>query len=180
MQKRRLVILKRIVCCVFIACIGLLGVFMIGCNDEKNDHNNNLKHYNVTLEGTLHGRADERTDFIVICNSLRELKSICSRNNYEFFDSGNTDYNTETGKKIREYTNEYFEDKSLVLCAFADSFYSEQLRIDTLEVNNDKLTIRIQRPDNDYAYDVTVSAFFIVEIDKSFVSDVTALTYVIN
>ena len=172
--------LKKIVSCMALACLCLFGAFMTGCDDEKPDDPVRPLNYYVVLESTVYSNISEYKNFIAICNSIAELKRVCSYNNFYFFDNNYeyNDYNTDAGAILREFTDEYFEKMSLVLCAFCRTNYSGQYRIKKVEVNADKLTMHIKRPDSEVGYEVMNSVFLIAGVDKSFVADVKDLSYV--
>ena len=134
------------------------------------------------VETTLYSWTEKRKDFIAICNSLDEFKEKCLSNGYDFFDSTNQEsncYNTDAGEKIREYTDEYFEDKSFVVCAFYKSSWLGQYLIDKVEVKSNKLTLYIKYPRSDTADEVVNNVFLIAGVDKPLVADVTDIEYVL-
>ena len=133
------------------------------------------------VETTLYSNVGNCKDFIAICNSLDEFKEKCLSNGYDFFDENNDHgyYNSDAGKKIREYTDEYFEDKSFVVCAFYKSSWAGQYLIDKVEVKSNKLTLYVKYPRSDTADDVVNDVFLIVGIDKALVADITDLEYVL-
>ena len=88
-------------------------------------------------------------------------------------------YNTDAGEKIREYTDEYFEDKSFVVCAFYKSSWLGQYLIDKVEVKSNKLTLYIKYPRSDTADEVVNNVFLIAGVDKPLVADVTDIEYVL-
>ena len=66
-----------------------------------------------------------------------------------------------------------------VITAFADSSYSGPLKVSSLEIIENTLTLKIKQPFTGVAEDIMVSWGFIVEIDKSVVSGVTNSKYLV-
>lgn len=133
------------------------------------------------VETTLYSNVNNSKDFIAICNSLDEFNEKCLSNGYDFFDENNDHgyYNSDAGKKIREYTDEYFENKSFVVCAFYKSSWLGQYLIDKVEVKSNKLTLYIKCPRNDTADTVVNNVFLVAGVDKAFVAGVTDIEYVL-
>ena len=142
-----------------------------------------LKNCEAEVETTLYSGVDKCKDFIAICNSLDEFKEECLRNGYDFFDNNNQEnncFNTTAGEKIHQYTDEYFEDKAFVVCAFYKSSWAGQYLIEEVKVTSKKLTLYIKYPRNDTANCVINNVFLIAGVNKSFVSDITDLEYVLR
>lgn len=133
--------------------------------------------YSAVYEGSSYNWSEDRKDFVGICNSKDDLIKLCTENNYGFYDEENSDYQSVLGKKVREYTEEFFISKSLVVCAFTDSSYSGPLKVSSLEIIENTLTLKIKQPFTGVAEDIMVSWGFIVEIDKSVVSGVANSKY---
>ncbi|MBE7088231.1 MAG: hypothetical protein E7370_01720 [Clostridiales bacterium] len=142
---------------------------------------NNQKSSNceVILEETLYSGIDNCTDFIALCNSIEDFRQICLSNGYDFFDNGNNFLGNVVGEVISGYTDEYFEDKAFLVCAFYNNSWAGQYRIDEVEVMLGKLTLYIKYPRNDTADDVENSVFLIAGVDKTLVEYVTEIEYVI-
>ena len=169
---------------VKIVCIALiLGIVMIfgvvGCNDDSQSQING-EDYSVVYEGASYNWSADRKDFVGICNSNNDLIKLCTKNNCGFYDEESSDYESVMGKKVREYTKEFFKSKSLVVCAFTESSYSGALKVLSLEVIEDTLTLNIKRPFTGTAEDVVVCWGFIIEVNKSIVSGVKSSTYIVT
>lgn len=135
--------------------------------------------YSVAYEGLSHEFPKDRKEFVGICNSYNDLIELCANNNYGFYDEENPDYESTMGKKVREYTEEFFNSKSLVVCAFSEPSYSGMLKVLSLDVADNILTVIIKQPFTGAAYNVVCYWEFIIEVDKSIVSGVTSSTYLV-
>lgn len=140
--------------------------------------NNEVIPYKVVCEGYFFDCSDERLDFIGISNSVDEVKALCEQNNYLFFDENSTDYVNSYGETIREYTPDYFADKSLIVCAFTKSTYPGTYTVEQLVIKENTLTVQTEYH-NEYGYidDVVVGWVFIIEVDKSSVSSIKSVLY---
>lgn len=154
----------------FIPC--LFGVFMIGCNEEK-DIYEPPKNCDAVLEYTSYYWTDECKDFIEICNTYDEFKEVCLRNGYGSYES----------EQVSEYIAEH-PDKSLVVCAFAEGSYLGPYRIKEVETVDGKLTLYINDALEGQGHVVTEtvmnSTILVAGIDKSVASEITELSYVVN
>ena len=173
-------ILKILISLSLIICIGIFGAVMTSCDNNDDD---TLTDYKVVYDGNAIYRS-EHLDFVALCNSYEELKEVCSQNNYYFFDRNKDfdyfekDYDTVAGIKIRGYTRQYFNNRSLVICAIMRRSDIGDFDIDAVEVDAGNLTVKIKRPHSDIANDREIGFFFIIEVNKAFVKDVTNTTYV--
>ena len=131
--------------------------------------------YKVTYEGQ-YGQLGQK-NYISICNSNNELMQLCTDNNYGFYDEESRYYESPMGRMIRNYTDNFFKRKSLVVCAFTESAYFGPLKVSSVEVVEKTLTLKINRPDSDTASDVVVSWMFIIEVTKSMVLNATSSIY---
>lgn len=135
--------------------------------------------YSAVYEGVSYEWSKDRKEFVGICNSYNDLIELCTTNNCGFYDEENSDYKSSMGKKVREYTEEFFNSKSLVVCAFSEPSYSGALKVLSLEVVDNILTVIIKQPFTGFADNVAVCWEFIIEVDKSIVSGVTSSRYVV-
>lgn len=164
---------KKVLIALILAVVMIFGV--AGCNEDRVAH----KYYSVVYEGVSYDWSVDRKNFVGISSSYNELIELCAENNCGFYDEKNQDYESDFGKKVREYTEEFFESKSLVVCTFTQSSYSGPHKVLSLEVIDDTLTVKIKRPFTGTADNVVVCWGFIIEVDKSIVSDVTSSKYVV-
>ncbi|MBR6788413.1 MAG: hypothetical protein IKM44_01215 [Clostridia bacterium] len=175
--------LKIILSLSLIICIGMFGIVMTSCDNYDGDIPDTPTEYKVAFNGNANYRSNH-LDFIALCNSYEELKEACSQNNYYFFNRDedfheyDKDYDSVAGEKIRGYTTQYFNDKSLVICAFMKREDFGKYVVDAVEVDTGKLTLKIKYPRSETANEALTGYFFIVEVNKPFVKDVTNTTYV--
>lgn len=162
--------IKTIICLLIVACLS--SIFVVGCSNE-NEEELLLDPQNceVIVETTLYHPIDGCKDFIAICSSLDEFKKICLKNGYDFFDGSNKDknhYDTDAGKIIRGYSDEYFENNAFVVCAFYRSAWAGQYRIEEVEVIADNLVMYVKYPRSEIAECVINNVFLIVGVEKSY------------
>ncbi len=168
--------LKISLCLLLAICMGAL---ISGCNKPPAPP----KNCEAVVEATLYSGTEGCKDFVAICRSLDELEEECLRNGYDFFNESNSQnncYDSEAGKKIREYNDEYFQSKVFAVCAFFSNGRLGQYRIEEAEVAANKLTLYIRRPKKNDAADVINNVFLIAGVDKSLVSQVTSIEYVLR
>lgn len=171
--------LKKIICLFIVLCIGFWAGIMTGCaeNYEFDDMSGN---YSVVYENVSYDWSAEHLDFVAGCDSLAELKAVCKKSNYSVYNKNSNDYESDFGKKIREYTKGYFKSRSLVVCAFSEPHYFGMRKVEDLEVNENTLTLKIKfQGTSDAADEVMVVWGFVIEVDKNFVSSVTDYKYII-
>lgn len=178
---------KRVLIALFLGIVTVFGV--AGCNDgTQNKLQGGIDgeqsqieemNYSVVYEDVSYDWLAGRKNFVEICNSNNDLIELCTENNCGFYDNENPDYESALGNKVREYTEEFFKSKSIVVCSFIKSSYSGPLKVSSLEVVENTLTLKIKRPDSDIADSVVVCWGFIIEVDKSIVSVVTDSTYLV-
>ena len=81
---------------------------------------------------------------------------------------------------VRNYTDNFFKSKSLLVCSFTESSYSGPLKVWSVEVIENTLTLKIKQPESDIASDVMVRWTFIIEVNKSITSDITDSAYLVR
>lgn len=173
---------KKILIALSLAIIMIFGV--TGCIKKpakKSEEEGLLSkmNYSAVYEGVSYDWSEDRKNFVGICSSNNDLIELCAKNNCGFYDEENPDYESDFGKKVREYTEEFFNSKSLVVCAFSEPSYSGALKVLSLEVVDNILTVIIKEPFTGFADNVVVCWGFIIEVDKSIVSGVTSSRYVV-
>lgn len=175
---------KKLFTLLMVMCTGVCALSIVGCKKEPNNELPVLpKNCEIIVEATLYSGLDNCKDFSAICNTFAEFKEICLNNGCDFFDVNNKEnnfYDTDAGKKIRKYTNEYFKNKAFVVCAFNKSTLLGQYRVEEVEVTASKLILYIKEPKSDSAQDVINYVFMVSSVDKSLLSGVTQLEYVIR
>lgn len=122
------------------------------------------KYVNTTIESDLKIKVD----------SLSQLISTSEENEFPFFDENDKNYDSELSKKIREYNEEFFADKSLILI-FSFGSNNSTVRITGTKLNGTTLTVTGSKPDEIYASDVKKSFVYILEMEKSDVKNVTEI-----
>ena len=167
-MKRRM---KRTMYLSVIICIGLFGLIITGCNDTD------IGNYSVSFEGVT-SYSGGKTEFIAICGSYGNLAKVCASNGYDFFDCLDNECDIAECKQLRTYDNEYFKYKSLILCSFTKGCFYGKYHVDSIEVNDGKLTMYIKSPDTDIGLTVVTSYLLLVEVDKSFVAGVKNSEYI--
>lgn len=161
---------KKLICLFSVVCICLFAALIHGCNGEPEpEPYTPPKNCDVVLETTA-GWGETYENFIAICDSYEEMLDELSRHGCDSFES----------ETVREYMEEHSEDKSLVVFLYVRTGDNGPLHIKEIEVNEDgRLTMYIKFPDSNIYDTVVGSAFLIAGVDKSFVKDVTSLTYVL-
>lgn len=154
-----------------LACVFLLGIFAVGCGEDKTEEPvyESTKNCDVVLESET-GWKYPYENFITICGSYDEIQEALINHNAEPLNHNDD--------KVLEYAKEHVEDKSFVVCFYVRTSYNGPHRLREVEVNDGKLTMYIRCSKNTAASDVMRSCTFIAGVDKSFVANVTECEYV--
>lgn len=152
-----------------------------GCNrDHDNINGNEIGTYVVAYEGVSFEYSQNHLDFIGISDSLKSLKKLCAKNNYGFFDEKSRDYQSELGKQLQSYSQDFFKSKALVLCVFTESNYGGARKVETLDIKNNSLILKIKCTNSEYGDCVMVHWGFVVEVEKTYISTIKESTYLLS
>lgn len=180
----------RTISALLLGCLSALFA-MTGCAREDADVNvlfaDRLvasEEYEVVLEETFVGSADEGKDFVALCRSLSEMKAVCSRNGYGGLfheeNPGSGIYDHEAAEVLCGLTSQDFQDTAYVVCGFYKSTDPGQFRIEGIDVAESKLILYVEYPDSFLEYDVVVTYLLIAKVDQALVHDVTEAMCVIG
>ena len=175
---------------LFLGCLSALFV-MTGCAREDADpavlFADRLvasEEYEVVLEETFVGSADEGKDFVALCRSLSEMKAVCSRNGYGGLfheeNPGSGIYDHEAAEVLCGLTSQDFQDTAYVVCGFYKSTDPGQFRIEGMDVAGSKLILYVEYPDSILEQDSVVTYLLIAKVDQALVPDVTEAMCVIG
>ena len=112
---------------------------------------------------------------IEIVNSLDELETLCEEWNNPAFDEDNDDYSSELSEKIREYNEEFFENKALIINSSCQYNSKREPGVDKLIIEEDKLIIEVSLKRGTYT-DIAESWLFLIEVNKADIIDITNIT----
>ncbi len=121
--------------------------------------------------GDKYATSTIESDLKIKVDSLSQLISISNENEFPFFDENDENYNNAFSKKIREYDEEFFTDKSLILI-FSFGTNNLTVRITGTNLQGTTLTVTGSKPDGIYETDVKRSFAYIIEMEKSDVKNV--------
>lgn len=113
-----------------------------------------------------------------LVNSVSEMRGLCQEWDNAAYQESNALYSNELNKKIREYGDDFFLDKAIIIMQFSGGNAGNGCThsIKSLRIENDILIVNRQSTRkkgtwNDYA----VFRVFIVEVNKADIHDVTEL-----
>ena len=170
-----------IVSCLLFACAGLETIKTDDREQEKNQQEQKVITYNLSFSGSYEQEklpfgdkyinSSIESDLKIKADSLSQLISGSEENDFPFFDETDENYNSALSKKIREYDDDFFADKSLILIFSFGTNYST-IRITGATLKSTTLTVTASKPDEVYSSDIKKSFVYILEMDKKDVKDV--------
>ena len=119
---------------------------------------------------------DETYSITKIINSVEELKAYCEEKNNPAFDQQDPKYSMDLSVKIREYTEEYFETKSLIVYYGLHSYSGYLRTIDRISVVKNVLTVHDVIKDKEGLFLMMEHWVCLIEVSKSDIVGVTEAT----
>lgn len=158
-----------------IICIGLVvimcTVLLYGCK-------NSVIEYNVGFSGlAVFGSKENENGSITlgltkIVNSDDELEALCEEWNNPAYDENHEEYYNKLSEKIRDYNEDFFQNKALII-SFSIQYNSERVpKIEKLIIEEDTLIITVSLKRGTY-HDIAESWIFLIEVNKA---DIQAIT----
>ena len=165
---------KKIICMgMLIMCVSM-GLFS-GCNSGT--------WFKVGYEGRGGGFSyvDENEELqsvsslIRLVNSVEELKALCDEYNNPAFLESNPGYSNDISKKIREYDETFFKEKSLLIYCATASNADITYKIKGLAAENGELIldVRMKAPKRDFIGLIPFRWTFLIEVKKADITGVT-------
>lgn len=149
----------------------ILGIFLFGCA-------NNLIDFNVSFAGnTGFGyREGEEGETVyggisLVCTS-EELKKLCNQWNNGAFNRESVDYSGVMNQRLREYDNEYFATKALLIYSNSKWNWEREPRIKKIIKKDNALVIKINLKNGTYT-DKAEAGTFLIELNKSDIENIT-------
>lgn len=158
----------------FLAVVIMCTVFLYGCGNSGIEYNvgfsDNVGFGSKEVEngGITYGLTE-------IVNSLIELEALCEEWNNPAFDENNEEYSSELSEKIREYNEEFFENKTLIINSSIQYNSAREPKVDQLTIEEGDLVIEISLKRGTYT-DVAESWLFLIEVNQTDVQDIPKIT----
>lgn len=111
-------------------------------------------------------------DGIALVCTLEELKKLCDQWNNGAFNLESVGYSDMMNQKLREYDNEYFAAKALIIYSNMKWNWEREPRIETISKKNNVLVIEVSLKRGTYTDKAEAGTFFI-ELNKADVENVT-------
>ena len=113
-------------------------------------------------------------NLVKIINSLEELKAFCDEVNNPAFNEESLNYSSDLSRKIREYDETFFAEKSLIIYLTSHGDTSVSYSIKGLEIENEELLldIRIKKHKGLFTH-VFTPWVFIIEVNKEDIAGIT-------
>lgn len=163
--------LKRIIILgVTVVMVIILMLALPSCVKPKGEFIYNIAYAESYSESTLpfntsYLNGEIESDLSQKIDSKQELIALSNEKNYPFYNENDTNYNSKLSKKIREYNEEYFNKKSLILViGFGKSYASA--RIEDIAIVNNVMTITFVKPDTLYETEKLTTFVYIIEVNK--------------
>ena len=115
-------------------------------------------------------------NLVKLINSFEELKSFCDEVNNPAFLQESPKYSNDLSKKIREYDEAFFAEKSLIVYLLTAPNAGTSYKIKNLKVDGEELLldIRIKESKHDSAAVITPWTF-LIEVNKADIAGITSI-----
>lgn len=149
----------------------ILAIFLFGCANDK------VKFSVGFADNTSFGYRENDSGETVyggialVC-TLEELKKLCDQWNNGAFNLESVGYSDMMNQKLREYDNEYFAAKALIIYSNMKWNWEREPRIETISKKNNVLVIEVSLKRGTYTDKAEAGTFFI-ELNKADVENVT-------
>ena len=110
-----------------------------------------------------------------IVNSVDELEALCNEWNNPAFNENHEKYSSELSEKIREYNEEFFANKALIINSSLKYNSATEPRVEKLIVEEVDLIIEISLKQGTYT-SIAESWLFLIEVNKTDVQDIINIT----
>ncbi|MBQ4072874.1 MAG: hypothetical protein IJD50_04075 [Clostridia bacterium] len=161
--------MKTTFCFVLIILIGLVSWF--GCV-------NNSIAFDVAFSNkTILGYKEKESDITyysgaTIFDTDKKLQSFCVKWNNGAFNEKASDYSSLLNQKLREYNEEFFQNKALIIFSNCKWNWAREPQVKKVSVKNTVLVLEINLKRGAYS-DIAESCTFFIEIDKADCKDIT-------
>lgn len=91
------------------------------------------------------------------------------------FDEVNDDYSTKLSEKIREYNEDFFKNKVLLINYSVNYNAAREPRVEKVIIEDGNLIIKVSLKRGTY-HDIAESWLFLIEVNKTEVKDITNIT----
>lgn len=110
---------------------------------------------------------------LTIMNSLDEMKDLCEEWNNPAYQEDSEYFSSEISKKIREYTEAYFEEKTLIVCSALEVSPAKSPRIKSIRTEEAKLIINVRYDLKKGTFnDIATTWLFLIEVKKADIAGV--------
>lgn len=107
-----------------------------------------------------------RADLAATVDSLSELTGLCQENGLPFYDKSSADFDGDLSRKIREYDEKYFREKSLALIFGFNKNYATA-RIADVKAESGTLKVTFSKPDAMFEVSVPHTFVYLIEFGKT-------------
>ena len=107
-----------------------------------------------------------------IFDTDKKLQSFCVKWNNGAFNEKASDYSSLLNQKLREYNEEFFQNKALIIFSNCKWNWAREPQVKKVSVKNTVLVLEINLKRGAYS-DIAESCTFFIEIDKADCKDIT-------
>lgn len=149
----------------------ILAIFLFGCANDK------VKFSVGFADNTSFGYRENDSGETVyggialVC-TLEELKKLCDQWNNGAFNRESVDYSDVMNQRLREYDNEYFATKALLIYSNTKWNWEREPRIKKIIKKDNALVIKINLKKGTYT-DKAEAGTFLIELNKSDIENIT-------
>ncbi len=163
--------MKKTLCLIAVLLIG--AIFLSGCAEGKNGIGFDVGFADATVFGyTENGNGITFYGGGAVIYGAEELKEFCAKRNNGAFDTESADYSLTMSVKLREYDDEYFETKALIVYSLTDVNWERDPKIERISVKDTDLIIKISLKRGVFSDKAEIGTF-LIEVNKEDVKNIS-------